>query len=396
MSGPGWAVRSVEVPALLEVDLSQEASGALNPALPGTLVTNGGFDFELVFIPSENLGASSFEVLSMEGPETAAGTPATRILYDAPTATWNVVLLGIIQSDLQLGTLTSSNQVARAGDEVRLRLSWWPTHGLASFEASVNGLRTTRKAQVPGATLMREPTSLYLGRTVAGTSLMPAQWMSFKSVPLFASAYTRPAEVVFVGDSMLASLTLEQFGSTNAVGALLYTATEYASRLGVASLAYPGHTIAAQLASWDASRFVGDGLVRAVVIQLGLNDIITGRTLVQCRADYQALVDTIATDCPDAHIVACVMPPCKGYPAIASNFATFTGLNESIAGTSVPITGIHTRISSHYAAMCTSVPDFLDAALQVPTPDDLHQNNAGRLINVAPIRAALVAAGVFN
>ncbi len=395
MPTPSWCVASVNPPSVLSADYSGGASGALNPALPGTIIREGGFDIELVFVPTSNLGGSDFELLAMEGPETAAGTAATRIWYDATTGGWNVTVGGVFRGSLSLAGLGDATQVARTGDRMKARLAWWPSHGLASFELEVNGCRTTRTTQTPTATAVGEPTSLYLGRTIAGGSTLPAQWHSLKTVPIYASAHTRPAEIVLVADSMFASLTLAQYSSSNSIGSLIYTAGEYASRRGVACMAYPGHSILQQTAAWTASRFPGDGMVRAVVIQLGINDVITGRTISECRTDYQALVDLIAADCPQAAIIVCSMPPCKGYAAIAAAFSVFQGLNTSIAGGASPITGVDARVTSHYPLMCTGVADFLDAALDVSSPDYLHQNNAGRLINVAPIRAALVTAGVL-
>ncbi len=396
MSNPSWARETFTLPTISSSDLSGQASGPLNPALPGTILDVDGFDIELVFVPSSNLGSSSFELLSMEGPETSAGTAATRISYDAASFSWNVVVRGASESGLQIVALAAGSQIARSGDTMKVRLTWFPARGKASLGLWVNGNATALKTTTPATTSVGAPTSLYLGRTIANTNQLPAQWKSFKAIPAYASGFSTPsAEIVILGDSICSCLIQDSYSNTPAPGTKIYTAGEYASRRGIATIAVPGHTISQQLTTWNNSRFVKDGKVRAVIIQVGVNDVNAGTGISTLRTDYQALVNKIRSDCPNVKIIISKMTPAKGYASTAANHTAFLALNDSIAGLSSPITGVDARVTSHYDAMCTSVVDFLDAALETTGNDHIHPNAAGGLIMANAWRTALVAQGIL-
>lgn len=169
-----------------------------------------------------------------------------------------------------------------------------------------------------------------------------------------------------------------------------------------AAIALAGDRIADQSADWAA--LAGKAAIEVVIVGIGQNDC-KGRvgentaTAADVIADYQALVDDIRADCPDAYIVLCALTPSGVWMDGATNPAAAkaarVSLNQAIAGGgATPITGADAYVDSYN----TTLDDGSGNLLAVYDLDGtgVHQNHAARFIMATAIRAELESAALLE
>jgi lysophospholipase L1-like esterase len=170
--------------------------------------------------------------------------------------------------------------------------------------------------------------------------------------------------------------------------------------VGAGELSHSGDRISHQLADWTA--LTNKGALEVVIVQIGQNDV-KGRvgegtaTTATVISDYQNLINTIATDAPQADIYVSTLTPSRGWLDLATDpaaaYSAWQGLNEAIAGNgSTPITGVAGRITSHTDDMGDAT-DYLLPEFEYSASDFVHPNNAGRFINAMAWRTKLEADG---
>jgi len=144
------------------------------------------------------------------------------------------------------------------------------------------------------------------------------------------------------------------------------------------SIAVGGETINQQLTRWNA--LPNRTNLDYVVIQVGLNDLIYTATLSDITTRYQNLINAITPYC-DVY-VSCMLP-CKqrwinvyGATNGALSQALWVGLNDYIMNDA---TGVAGRIDSHVALLDDGLGNLADA-YQTVEMDEIHENNAGRVI----------------
>jgi lysophospholipase L1-like esterase len=286
-----------------------------------------------------------------------------------------------------------------------LRWEFWnrPSDNKGGYNLWWNGCRyggQNRSAFRYAAVAQATPTSLYLNSNLgAAGSALPAPVTLLRRVDQAAPGGRRDvgtdfeaAEGVILGDSIVTAVSPWGFYT----GAYIYTVSEGKTRRGIVSFADSGFTIAGQTSQWTSSAQRGRSDIQWLIIQLGVNDIITGRTEVQMTTDMQALIDDINTQNPTAKILLSPMTPCKAIYT-GPQYALWLAFNADIAGSgAIPITGSNLIRLSPWASLNDGAGNL--AALYDGGNgyvDGVHPNDTGRFIQAAAFRAALVAEGLL-
>lgn len=280
------------------------------------------------------------------------------------------------------------------GDDFAWRVWYRQSTNECGLRIWVNGAFQEIRDLSSGDALVA-PTVAWLGGDTSGAHSFGATYTSFTAHRGADLALLSP-EFLMLGDSIS---TGYKFG--HAPAAWLYTNNPARkSKPGAAVLGIAGAHIADQLATFQASEFYGVSSVKAVFIQVGINDVwqVVYTTVAAFVAAYQALVDQVRTAFPGAKIYGLELAPCKaflaanaGYPA---TYVMWQGVNQAIGGGGgTPVTGLDRVISSHVAAL-NDGSDNLAAAYDIG--DGLHPNEPGRQVIGLAIRAALLADGIVT
>lgn len=389
MTRPAWAVESDDEPTIQDIDLTGVAAGKYQLPSPGTIVDVDGFAIEMEWSPSAAMDASDFYAWTLD---TADGNAAVTAIYQAATGTWSftvrnsaTVVLSILAN--QDGSLSNTNMLAKAGDVMRIRFWYFPRRGICGARLWVNGVAAMAKTAAASGAVIPAPSAVYLGSNRGSvTGEIVGQLRRFRVLRAAAILTDAHAEIVIIGDST--SAALQAAFSQKATHTALYTSGQYTTRRGIAVLAVPGENIAEQTTRWQACRYRGDGLVVAVVIDVGINsadDSVSGATMI---SQYQALVDDVAANNPNAKIVICETVPCKGYLG-ALKWAELQTLNAAITGSG--ITGVDARVAS--PAALNDGTGNLAAAYDYG--DHVHPPDAGRALRCAAVKTALQSLAVL-
>lgn len=337
------------------------------------LDSDGDLDIEASFISRSTDGTNSGDMVS--------GTSADGLLALAASAnSINLAVRGGTVGTIGVGFM-------RWGHEVQCRAWYRPTKGLGGLRVRLNGCQIVTDVSItPSGGAFVALTDAWEGSRLGSSSFLSAAMNMVR-----AWRGTNPTafldELGIVGDSILAdNSALAQ----PAVGMLIYKPAEARNRSGIYSIAHPGDTASAQKTAFDASRLKTATTLRAIVIQVGVNNVLAGQSIATALADIQALV----TDCAAvAPVVLCQMTPCKA-ALTGGQYTVWQGVNQGInGGGATPITGATQIVTSHVAALGDGA-DNLAAAYN--SGDNIHPNAAGRQVNAQAIRDALVTMGILS
>jgi lysophospholipase L1-like esterase len=269
---------------------------------------------------------------------------------------------------------THANQIAINGRLVRtqaLTASTLPLNGLALL-----GIRGNPNPVAGGYAFAGN----FYGAVFVGGSHTGGELLSISSnlMSLAGQAFRKQASIVTVlGDSIIADSTQDTNPLARAVPSLLRTTVP------TTSVAVPGESIQLQQVRFLQS--ANKELAKAVVIQLGLNNILAGESTATIIGRLQTLVSTIqANSHPACKIFMATMTPGKGYfdanmgGGAAAAYTTWLDVNTAITGGGgTPVTGLTGVISSHTAALNNGSGSLLPQ-FTVAAADGLHPNLAGR------------------
>lgn len=286
---------------------------------------------------------------------------------------------------------TSTLNQFRAGDDVVWRAWYRPSVGTYGLRVTVNGVVLPDLTGATTGGALAAPTSATIGTTIADTSIA----QRFVAVAKSAVPVATTPEIVVIGDSTVAPWP-STYGGLDGSGAFLiscahdlYTVAERSARPSIGMLAVPGDTTSGQKAKWLASPWSSQSTVKAVIVQVGINDRASGEATV--AAAVQDLIATIRTDLPSTKILASELVPFALVDSYAS--APFLlAFNADTMGTgSHPLTGVDARVSAHYATLDDGSGGYKVAY----NFDNLHENNPGRAIVAAAYRGSLVTLGLL-
>jgi lysophospholipase L1-like esterase len=191
----------------------------------------------------------------------------------------------------------------------------------------------------------------------------------------------------YLGDSIVAA-----YGSGDALSTFITS-----NHIEI-MLAVPGHTIAQQKTAWASA--TNKSSTAWVVIQVGINDVGVPSSASTIIAALQDLVNTVRAEIPSsAKIILCTMVPAKarlifvlGAGPGAAAHVVWGDVNTAITGGgATPITGVDAVASSHTTDLNDGAGNLAAAYDQ---GDNVHTNNAGRVINAAAMQAAIVSTGI--
>ncbi len=386
MTAPSWLDHDPFNTPLLDIDLSNEPVGpyTLTSEQRALLVNNGNICWYVEFVTNKNQIAEDKTIISAVNVDGNWGTR-----YVGSTGHYQLTYRS---SDLLAvqGAASPSSTHWRAGQTFGVEMTWAPVFDRAGVRLVDNGCIGTRDSEVistsihPNGTLKVNSFS----SVILGSDFTSEQLIRFRAFRVSAIAKERPAEIVIIGDSTSGT----PFVDFANLGTYIYRAAEASTRLGIATLAKPGNTILQQTAYWNASRYVGDGRVKAIFIMLGINDAATNRTIEQMRADMQALVDSILTTNPNAKIIIARPVPARGYLG-STQFSRLEELAESIMGIVAPITGVHARLGDFYNYIGSD--GFLLEEFD-PNSDGVHEGNNGRHVIANELRLSLGELGILS
>lgn len=385
MGRPGWLNDDRFADPLLDIDLSGRSWPiALTPGERALLLDRGNLHCLLEFTPVAVQPAADRTVIF---GTTADGDYSAR--YVTATGHWQLRERSSDHLGVQ-GAAAPGATSWQAGVTRGVEMFWCPQFDRAGIRLKDNGCMGVRDAEI--FSTAAEPNGLLPIKAFSvftlGTSLTTEIPVRFRAFRTRATIRERPAEGVIIGDSTSGTPTA---GFSN-LGSYIYSGSEASTRLGIATLAKPGNTIAQQTTFWDASRYKGDGRVKWVSIMLGINDAATNRTAAQMRVDLQALITSIAASNPNAKILVSRPIPCKSYVAMgALRFAELDAYATSVMGGASPITGVHARLGDYYATLDDGDDNLLP--LYDPANDHVHQGNIARAIMGLELRTALLSLG---
>lgn len=384
MTRPAWTADSLTVePTIQDIDLAGVATGKYQLPSPGPIIDGDGFAFEVEWQPSAAMDTADFYLCTMD---TADGNAAITILYQAATGLWTLtarssaVSVASVAAN-QTGTPSNHNMLAKSGDVMRFRFWFYPARGYGGVSIGVNGIVGTVQTIAASGNAIPAPSAVYLGSNRgSATGEIVGQLRRFRVLEPQALLSDRHAEIVIIGDSTSAAL---QGSFSQKATHDMYTSGQRYTRRGIACIAIPGANIPEMLTAWQACRWRGDGLVTAVVIDVGINSADDSHTTATMTADYQALVDDVTAQNPNAAIVICETVPCKGF-LLAVKWAELVGLNAAVVGGG--ITGADARVVSP-AALNDGAGNL--AAVYDTTGDHVHPSDAGRALRAAAVMASL-------
>jgi len=209
------------------------------------------------------------------------------------------------------------------------------------------------------------------------------------------SSVTLQSKGAILGNSTIATyscgLGIENFLMTTADSALGTTIT---------NLAVPGHTIAQQMAVWqaDANKATYDW----IIVEVGLNNLDYTVSAATSLADYQVLIDTInAQKKSTATVIVSAMTPDRQrlidiWGSTNGNIAYqkwITMNNAIMGGQPYRITGVNYRVNEHIPYLSDTAGNLLE---QFDCGDHVHENNAGRKIIAAAWRKKLASLGYLT
>lgn len=202
------------------------------------------------------------------------------------------------------------------------------------------------------------------------------------------------------GGIMLGDSTTAAFPATVPLASLVYGESDRVKGSPIESLADGGDTIAQQKTLWQANNQRKS--VAWVTIQVGLNNMNPASSSDAATiAAYQDLVDTIRADNATCKIIGLTMTPAYenwtdiGWTPSGAQ-ARWVALNDAIMNRGgTPITGLDARVESHTLALSMDVSGNAALATAYQNGDHIHTNTAGRTINAASIRTALVSLGML-
>lgn len=217
-----------------------------------------------------------------------------------------------------------------------------------------------------------------------------------------ALAWSAPLAAVVSGDSTVAEYPV---GEVDSIASLV-------DGLAATDISVPGHTIDSQKAAWIA---LGSyGAFRAVIVQVGLNDITGSGTAAAAIGRLQAFINQIKADAPTAKVIVSQMVPAAkrwydlyGLSGGAIAQQQWSDLNTAIAGGGLtPITGVDGRVTAHVPLLAEtrdltvggstfSQANCLNLIFESSYNDGIHENDAARVIIAAAWRDVLVELGLM-
>lgn len=378
---------------------------ALNAALPYAvtaadarrIMEGGDLKIEATLVLSANLDGGGSETGYLMAGNTADGEAS--VGWDGATES----VVARLRGSSVIGTTDAMTQAiagppcrqARASDYLDVGFAFKPgMPGTRSgvLRLGINGCHGYDTVVTASGNALNRPSNWYIGGHPTLTTYDDLAGTVRMVRAKTGSDYARHpvCEGFIIGDSIVAAR-----GVQAPIGADLFTAAQHRAGRKCFSLAMPAATVADQQTALNASAYVSDAVlaaaVRWVVIQCGVNSVLTDVSAATTIAALQTMVTGLATQFPNASIVISEMTPCASYTDMTSPRETvFAAVNAAIRGEGgSPITGVAARVSSHVALLA----DGVNLAAAYDSGDGLHPNDAGRLINADAIKATLQGLG---
>jgi hypothetical protein len=331
----------------------------------------------------------------------SADTPdgLIRLSYNWPTYSVTLRVRGV--DVLSGGSVVQQAGNWHTGDKVQWRCWYKVSTGECGFAIRVNGCWGLVYTAATTGTALAAPTAAWIGSS-QGTSLTfagtHANWTSYpSSTPNF-----RPSVTGYImGDSREAN-----YVDQPAVGNILVAGTDNRALQDLcATQAVGGDTITSQIARL-ASATVNVNAVTWVVLETAVNDILEGgHTAAQTLTSKAAEVAACQAKFPNlARVYVPWIPPCKQsaldhytanpglYPWAADGNALYQAILDYNAGLS-GVAGVDVVVTAHYAPLCTTLVNFLNAGYDEFPPEGLHENYDGRVIKASAVYNAVHADG---
>ncbi len=221
---------------------------------------------------------------------------------------------------------------------------------------------------------------------------------------IFSSGYrstsVRPSRGLLFGDSLMSA-----YGSFNGVDTYLLSPADALMGTVISNQATPSHTIAQQLAIWEAD--TNKASYDWFGLMPGANNIDINLSPTNLIGQYQGLIDSInANKKSNAVIVVATLTPFQGFQDYAYDTTNGGGptfpelayqqwltVNAAImGGGATPLSNVWFRTSKHTYGL-TAGRGYLAPFYN---GDTLHENNAGRQVVAAAFREILNSAGYLE
>lgn len=378
-------------------------SQTLDQAHSKAIIDSGGnLELRVDFGLSTSTGSWNGETADfyLWSATTSEGLMAVRWTYNSPNniGSWVLTVRGIDVLTVSDPSYLFSNPSIPGqfnGQWSSILVYYNISSGVCGIRIGVNGCVVQDATTSTTGSALIAPTTVYLGTNLGSSTNALVGRLRYIQRPLTRVASA--PEFVIIGDSIMSSFV---FGTVTLppVGASIYTIAESYTRPGIGNLARSGYQTNSQQTLWTASTWKSLASVKAVLIQVGVNDLTTGnQTAAQTAARIQTLINTVKADQPTAKIILAQLTPSKTWLTTnfgASYYTRWQVLNTDIAGTGPnPITGADSIIMHDNTSALNNGSDDLVTTLGVG--DGVHTNAAGRAVNAAEFRTALISLGLL-
>jgi len=380
---------------------------SLNAGAVASLISGGDLDVELEinhgWTSMQSVPYLSYTLFSATTPD---GLIRLRFEWTAQEFILTVRGVDVLTARVDL---TGQAQAWLTGDYFRVRFWYRVSMNQCGIQTSCNGAYSPRQLATTTGSPLAAATAAWWGSN-SGTSGHADARHTLHTIHPIADLPAQPQyEFLAVGDSITAPYQLRRSRDSQ-----LYSFTQRRARPGILVQAVPGDGASGQRSKLLAGEWASLTSIKAVMIMVGINDVVGGAPESTLATIYQSLVNTCRSTYPGAKIYAALMTPaykniddyCAAHGLDQSVMqAVFTGLNADIRGTGAhPITGIDRVVVGHYAALGSGPGgNFLALAYdQNPTSgpggtqEGLHPNEAGELvIRNAFVNEALIPDGLL-
>lgn len=397
------ALQESRHPALIDVDVSDQGSGAVSPnaGIGSWIVDDDGFFLSLEWTQG-SLNAAGTEHIFTADSGTGNGT--IYLVRTASVWTFGARAAGGVGS-ATVGTINGSlgdipYAAPTPGDQVRCEAWYFPLRGLAGFRIWVNGCSSPALEIAVAGGVIAVPTRVYWGSNRAAVARADnplrgqiQRMRAYKSAAAPANradivnssnTIVESGEILIMGDS-----TSQGTSGGGMVGACIYTQDEALTRPGIFSIAHSGDRVEDQRLKLIQRVRRNDPQIKAGIIQIGANDFIADATSAEVFSAVQGLINEFRARLPNALLYVSRIAPCDGYASMTSPRRAQLAAYQAIFLTLENVNGGF--ITAPYVTLGGGTTSLLPAY----SIDGIHANFDGQRVQGAGNRAALVSGGVL-
>lgn len=370
-----------------DVPLGYGTIGAVSAKIDASIPINAAGDLFLQIDMSPLYDASSFYPTSVN-PAIEDGyvlsIPCVSGLYSlryvAATGVFVITANGVDVLTTPLTAVGNTQIGFHSGDRVIITLVHAPSLGVAGISLSVNGAQGDPLSYTPSGGALVPTDGMYLGSNV-GTSYWAMRIGKVSQLPSGTTTFFRAPQGICFGDSQTAATD-----ALRTTPATMLTALQSETHAPIAVFAIGGQSIFTQKTEFDMSALKSGPPATWAIIRTGANELTSGDSGAAIAAGIQAMVNDLVGVWPSCKVFVSALLPFWGALSGAqqAQWTILQGLIPSITAKAGVLTTGPTALNN---GSNSYLPPF-------NLGDNLHENDAGRVVLSAGDVTDMAAAGV--